>query len=62
MAINATILSMAKEAKGSSIAASNRICFDGGSGKNKFDNSTPKLVDRVCDSVRPICYGSRQRK
>ena len=55
--IDATILSLAKETKSSTIADSNKVCSNGKSRKNECSNSMPKLVGRVCISIRPIYYG-----
>ena len=54
LATNATILSLAKKARGSSAVSTNRVCSDERDRMNECRNSIPKSVGSAC-ILEPIC-------
>jgi len=58
---NATITSVAEEARNASSVGNNRACSDGGSGKNRCGNDTPSAEGKG-HTKKPLCYGCEQEE
>ena len=53
--------SLAKEARNTSIVGDNRVCSNGGSGKNRYGNGMPSIKGRGCPK-EPLYHRCEQKR